>query len=110
MRTHTHTHTTHTHTHKQTHTYRGDDRYHFIVATVCLHPLLQVYWGSVLEGTALTVNNAENSSSLLSEEEYIIGDLSPLDQVSALVIAISYVGSKSEGVELAKGETYGKGM
>ena len=55
------------------------------------------------------MNNTENSSPLLSEEEYIIGDLYPLDQVSAIVIAISYVGSKSEGVEVAKGETYGKG-
>ena len=74
-----------------------------------LHSLLQVYWGSILEGTTLTVNNAVNSSPLLSEEEYIIGDLNPLDKVSAIVIAISYVGSKSEGVEVAKGETYGKG-
>ena len=81
----------------------------YIVVTVCTHPLLQVYWSNISEGTALTVNNAENSSPLLSEESYIIGDLNPLDQVSAIVIAISYVGSKSEGVEVAKGETYGKG-
>ena len=58
----------------------------------------------------MTVNNAENSSPLLSEEEYIIGDFSPLDQVSAIVIAMSYVGSKSEGVEIAKGKTHGKGI
>ena len=55
------------------------------------------------------MDNAENSSPLISEEKYIIGDLDPLDQVSAVVIAISFVGSKSLGVEVGKGETYGMG-
>ena len=68
-----------------------------------------MYWGRVSDGTILTVNNAENSSPLLIDEEYIIGEFTPLDQVSAIVIATSYVGSKSEGVEVAKGETFGKG-
>ena len=68
-----------------------------------------MYWGRVSEGTILTVNNAENSSPLLIDEEYTIGEFNPLDQVSAIVIAISYVGSKSEGVEVAKGEIFGKG-
>ena len=68
-----------------------------------------MYWGRVSDGTTLTVNNAENSSSLLIDEEYTIGEFTPLDQVSAIVIATSYVGSKSQGVEVAKGETFGKG-
>ena len=71
--------------------------------------LVQVYWGRVSEGTTLTVNNAEDSSPLLSEKQYTIGDFTPLDQVSAMVIAVSYVGSKLQGVEVAKGETFGKG-
>ena len=68
-----------------------------------------MYWGRVSEGTTLTVNNAEDSSPLLSEKQYTIGNFTPLDQVSAMVIAVSYVGSKSQGVEVAKGETFGKG-
>ena len=71
--------------------------------------MVQVYWGRVSDGTTLTVNNAEDSSLLLSEKQYTIGNFTPLDQVSAMVIAVLYVGSKSQGVEVAKGETFGKG-
>ena len=59
----------------------------------------------------LTVDNARNSSLLIPfiENGYIISGLDPADQVAVLVVAVSYVGEKRDGVEVAKGQTFGRG-
>lgn len=59
----------------------------------------------------LTVDNARNSSSLIPfiEDGYIISGLNPADQLAVLVVAVSYVGEKRDGVEVAKGQTFGRG-
>ena len=63
------------------------------------------------EGTVLTVDNARNSSPLipLIEDGYVISGLDPADQMAVLVVAVSYVGEKRDGVEVAKGQTFGTG-
>ena len=57
------------------------------------------------------MSTADQSSALIPfiEQGYIIEPLSPGKQIAVMVIAISYVGEKTEGVEVAKGQPYGRG-
>ena len=61
--------------------------------------------------TVLTVDNARNYSSLIPfiENDYIISGLYPADSVAVIVTAVSYVGQKTVGVEVANGQTFGTG-
>ena len=61
--------------------------------------------------TVLTVDNARNYSSLIPfiENGYIISGLYPADSVAVIVTAVSYIGQKTMGVEVANNQTFGKG-
>jgi len=73
--------------------------------------LLQVYWGDVPEGTVLVAQNARLYSSLIPyvEEGFIIGNLKPTALISVIVVAFSYIGGETVGVNSVKGQTYGTG-
>jgi len=79
------------------------------INNVCIP--LQVYWDGVPEDTVLIAQNARMNSSLIPyvEEGFIIGNLKPTAFVSVIVVAFSYIGGETVGVNIVKHQTYGTG-